>query len=381
MVGCAEVAVSAPSVLLDCVRRFFRPERALQLPAGLDLTELLTLADKHAVTPLVCWTLNDSFAPMMRERLRETAHFNLTLSGELLRLLDLLEEEQIEAIPLKGPALSQVLYRNLALRSFSDLDVLIRPGDLMRVKRLLEAHGYSLSSTLHWPVDSACLRSRESQLSFARDPVTVDVHWRILPEYFPAVFDTEEIWKNLRRVPFAGGTVAMLSPEHLLLFLSAHGAKHLWERLGWTCDLARLLQVEKNVDWQYVISEARETNTLRIPSLGLLLASDLLESDPPPAVVEYIAKDSTVHELAAQVRRRFLDDVPLPATALEAAGFSVRAFQSTRYRMRYLLGSFVVPSEAEYRALKIPPVLYKLYYLFRPLRLGVKYLVRLMAFA
>jgi hypothetical protein len=74
-------------------------------------------------------------------------------------------------------------------------------------------------------------------------------------------------------------TALALSPEHLALFLCAHGAKHYWERLGWICDVGRLLQVEKTVDWTGVFAEASETDTSRILSLGLLLARDLLGAE------------------------------------------------------------------------------------------------------
>ena len=53
-------------------------------------------------------------------------------------------------------------------------------------------------------------------------------------------------------------------------------------------------------------------------------------------------------------------------------------FERNSHRLRYLAGTFVWPSEAEYRALRLPPALYFLYYPFRQLRLIAKYAARAM---
>ena len=66
----------------------------------------------------------------------------LFFTQELLKLLQLFEAHQIPVLPYKGPALAQALYSNLSLRSFCDLDLLIHPQDLIRVKPLLVAEGY-----------------------------------------------------------------------------------------------------------------------------------------------------------------------------------------------------------------------------------------------
>jgi hypothetical protein len=369
--------------LLDCVRSFLQPKTPLSVPSDLDWPKFLRCAQKHSVTPLVCWILAGTYtreipAPVLgqlRDNLRETAQFNLTLSAELVKLLALLQREEIEVVPLKGPTLSASLYGNLALRSFADLDLLFHQRDVLRVKSLLEANGYALTSTLHWPSGPAVFRARESQLSFAdpRGIVSVDMHWGILPDYMPPAFDVNHIWKMLRAVPFAGVMTRTLSPEHLVLFLCAHGAKHLWERVGWICDFARVLQVENSVDWSYVFAQAAQTDTSRMLVLALLLAEKMAGVEIPSAAVERLAPDPQARLLARYVQDRFLSNAPHPAPAWEAARFGMRAFERQCQRARYIVGSFLVPSEAEYRVLKLPDAFYLLYYLFRPLRLIAKY--------
>ena len=67
------------------------------------------------------------------------------------------------------------------------------------------------------------------------------------------------------------------------MFLCAHGAKHLWARLGWLCDLARLIQMEQGIDWSEVFDQTRRSHTTRMILLGLLLADNLLGVELPAA--------------------------------------------------------------------------------------------------
>ncbi len=165
--------------------------------------------------------------------------------------------------------------------------------------------------------------------------------------------------------------VRTLAPEHLLLFLSAHGSKHLWERLGWLCDAARLIQVAPGLDWSAVIAAARQTDTLRMVSLTLLLARDLLGVEAPEGARGLAGGDARTRELAASVVERLRADRPV--SAVDTAVFGLRAFERTSHRARLVYGVFLQPTEAEYRVLQLPPRLFWLYYIFRPARLAIKY--------
>jgi len=369
--------------LVACLRRCFQPNSPLPSAAELNWDGLLDLAHRHTVAPLLYAMLHDAevappdFLNRLRGSVQAIARFNLSLSAELVRLLSIFGRHGIDVRPLKGPALSAALYGNLGFRTFADLDLLVRRKDVRPAKELVEAEGYRLISTLHWPVDSACLRARESELSFLHSDnrIVIDLHWRILPRYFPISFDVNQVWGTPRLVSLGGVEVPTLSPEHLLLFLCAHGTKHLWLRLGWICDLGRLIQLESGLDWADVLAEATRTHTRRMVSLGLLLAADLLGVEPPLEARPFV-DDRIARKLAGIIRQRVLIDAPFPPTGWDAGLLSVRALSRTSHRMSFVLGS-LSPSEAEYRSLPLPPVLYWLYFPFRPLRLTVKYARRL----
>ena len=64
----------------------------------------------------------------LRESFRSNVQNSLLLTAELLKLVELFAASRINAIPFKGPVLAAAVYKDLSLRQFSDLDVLVQPG-------------------------------------------------------------------------------------------------------------------------------------------------------------------------------------------------------------------------------------------------------------
>jgi len=66
----------------------------------------------------------------------------MLMSAELIRIMKLLEENDIDALAFKGPALAQMAYGDITLRQYSDLDVLTKKEDIYQIDALLKAQGY-----------------------------------------------------------------------------------------------------------------------------------------------------------------------------------------------------------------------------------------------
>jgi hypothetical protein len=90
----------------------------------------------------------------------------------------------------------------------------------------------------------------------------VDLQWETGPADYPFRFDTEILWRSLGRARLAGRDVPSLSPERMLLFLCVHGAKHLWSRLQWLGDVARLARAQP--DWASALELAAEAGCVSI---------------------------------------------------------------------------------------------------------------------
>ena len=73
-----------------------------------------------------------------------------------------------------------------------------------------------------------------------------------------------------------------------------------------------------------------------------------------------------VEPLARAVWNRLLAGATPPASALESLRFCLRLMERPGHQLRYVAGEYLTPSEAEFRALQLPPRLFFLYYPFRP---------------
>ena len=74
------------------------------------------------------------------------------------------------------------------------------------------------------------------------------------------------------------------SAEDLLFSLCVHGSRHLWERLGWICDVAELIS-RHDLRLDALLKRAATADTERMFLLGLHLAERLLDA-PLPAEVK-----------------------------------------------------------------------------------------------
>ena len=120
-------------ILLCCTRTRMGPERGKELCALLrgdaDWEYLLRMAFRHGVTPLLSLHLNavatgrapSAVLTQLNSYVLEHTKRNLFLTGELLKLLDLLRAHAVPAVSIKGPVLAASVYGSLSLRRFVEL--------------------------------------------------------------------------------------------------------------------------------------------------------------------------------------------------------------------------------------------------------------------
>ena len=377
--------------LLICVARpaleVAQRERVrLLLRGDLDWGYLKAMAHRHSVIPLVYYHVNalcpeavpSQVLSQLRHRNDENTRQSLFLTGELLKLMDLLKEQGIQAIPFKGPTLALRAYGDVGLRQFGDLDILVHKGDVFKVKELLAGEGFKPTPELTSTQEAALLRF-DCAYNFGNDKnVLFDVHWNFAAPYFSFEFDVDRLWERIEPMTINGRQVPGLSPEDLLLALCLHGATHFWERLGWIGDVAGLIDRRRDIDWELLLNNATRQGSRRILSLGLSLASDLLGASLPPEVLRTVQKDPVVKTLAEQVQQRlFAQDLPISGI-LDGALLQLRMRERRRDRLRSSLRLAATPRVYDWMFLPLPDRLFFLYYLLRPLRLAGKYGAKLL---
>ena len=329
----------------------------------------------HVVVERCPDLLPPDVASWLRCICRDSARQNLVLTSQLLALLDAFAAHGIAVVPLKGPAMAESLYPGPALRSSSDLDLLVRKRDIEGAVSVLAQEGYALGANMQRLPLRVLLRLN-CELFFHRQRMAdVDLQWETGPAHYPFRIAPEMLWLSLGRTRMAGREVPCLSPEALLLFLCVHGTKHMWSRLQWLGDVARL--VRKPLNWEAVLEMAEEARCMRPLLLGLSLAHELLEAPVPEDILQRARAAQAVQARARQVALRLMRTPPGEPQSWELTSFNARMAEGTWDKLRHSAAMLKAPTDRELEWFLLPQRLFFLYYPLRAVRLAYKYCSRL----
>jgi len=356
---------SAAKLLLDCART----------PSGeIDWEYLFQLARRHSIVPLVYVQVESDLVPeqflnKLKQHYIENSARNTILTAELCRLINLFRDEGIESIPYKGPVLAVFAYGDIALRRFVDLDVIVRKADVLKAREILLRSGYTPSKSLSLAQQEFLLRTQHN-MQFSRDNhrMIVELHWEVAPHLFASTVNGERLWQDLITLDLNGTQVKTFSAEDLLFSLCVHGSRHLWERLGWICDVAELIE-RRSLDWSALLERAASADTERMFLLGVYLAQRLLDAPVPAEVKQRCDSDPRLASLADTiVEHLFNGPTHTPATSREIFKYNLGVRKTLSARARYLLYMFR-PTDSDLSSRSLPPSLSFAYYLTRPFRL------------
>ena len=361
--------------LLDCCANSSRIERAERIRdiRPLDWRRLIDLAEHHGVIPQVYRSLSvlpDVALPdSLRQSQERNARHTLWLTRELLRILKRLDSYGIFALPYKGAVLAEILYGNVTLRQFSDLDLLIHSSDLPRIKSAFAELGYQRGIELAPREERDYLKSGyEYTFDSVQGRNLVEVQWRILPRFYSVDFDVEGFFT--RAVPFTlgGMTLRTLCAEDLILVLCVHAAKHAWQQLSWLCDIGELAR-STQVDWNAVHQQAKHLGIQRMVAVSFFLAHKLLQKPLPHIVQAQLKKDVSIENLASEIIPMLVrgDDYDTESISYFRLMISVR--ERWRDRVKFLWRLFTTPSVGEWSAIRLPGPLFPLYRVVRVFRL------------
>jgi hypothetical protein len=266
------------------------------------------------------------------------------------------------------------IYGNLALRQFADLDILVPDTDVWKATDLLIAEGYQAHFTIPPRKQSSFIRLGYVRLfNHETESTTVELHWRLAPRFFGAPFDTSTLWQRARRLELQGSRVRVPSPEDLILMLCIHGAKDCWEKLEWVCGLAELVRSEPDVDWQRLLDHARTIRCLKIVSLGLVLAHELLDAPVPASVLGQLSSRERLDSLVHQVATRFFSEDAASLSLTRRVKFHLGVKDSLREKFRYCARLALTTTPVDWEMIQLPESVSFLYFPLRALRLLKKY--------
>jgi len=376
-------------LLLYCARLRLAPNDRERLRAlassGLNWDEVLQETRRQSIIPFLYHHLQgqcvDLVPPKLLDTLRDeyvrVAAASMALAAELCAITKLLEGQGVASLPYKGPVLALQAYGDIALRTFTDLDLLVRRCDVSTAREILGSRGYSPIDELTLAQERAILRFEHNlPLVNSTGDIVVELHWSVAPAAFTFPIRMEGLWERAAPMSLGGQSTRGICVDDLILLLSVHGARHAWSAIEWISGIAELIRQPGNVRWDRVIRDAEQLHVARIVRLGVALANNLLDAPIPAPVRRWIDHDLRIPRLVAWVAARLFTPTDRDSATHQWAvfQFEMAVKDGAREQMRDGFRRVMYPAANDWAAAGLPDALFPLYYLIRPGRLLARYL-------
>lgn len=302
-----------------------------------DWRALLEEAEKRALTLTLYYRLRvahgEALVPewvwehLQTVYLAATAR-NMVMLHHAAGILRALQERGIEVIVLKGLYLVEQVYPEIGLRTFSDLDLLVRREQLADALTLMQNQGYRLSTWYDPQAQNTDIKHLPP-LEKAQYP-TLELHWSILEEDEPFEIEAAGLWERAVETTIAGVKTRALDSEDFLLHLALHftyqhrlrgGLRNLY-------DIAEVLEQRMaRMNWQKLLATAQQWGAQRVTWLTFQLVEGITRVTAPKEVMTALLPEGADSSAvgAALEQAGSLDDAWAGLTpdlaAFSAAGF------------------------------------------------------------
>lgn len=269
---------------------------------GLDWYRLYQLAKSHSVLgaftegirQIEPITLNTA----LRKKLFEQQKKRLIRNLEGIKLLKEVSENFIQNdIPFllyKGPLLTHQLYKNIGLRSYADLDVLIRQEDLEKINLLLIKKGFKPKTEGN---NFKKIIRQNHELTFINSNQlihSIDIHWRFIHRFFVSanyqyLHDHDLIknidWLNLSLKTFHDDFL----PVALIIH---HGGSELWLKLKYSLDFALLSHhYSRKINWENVDRICQDLKIQNFLYITFAINQHLFQTTIPKTIETHVKSD------------------------------------------------------------------------------------------
>jgi hypothetical protein len=334
-----------------------------------DWNGFLDSAYVHGVFPLVHKSLKSITAVPDAIKLRlkstnlEIARRNMTMTAELLKIMNLLEENGIPALAIKGPVLSQMIHGDVTQRQYADLDILVQQEDMWSIGQLLARNGYVFDHPLKFIKNKTLLKiAKDITFSNEKQNVHIEVHWRLFSGKLFAKSNLKLFHENPVACDINKHPVATLDTDILLLYLLLHGSKHLWERIEWIVDVDRLIRNNIDIDWAGICTAAEVMEIEPMFYLGLSMTQSMFNTLLPAKILSYIE----MHPEIVSAKDKLFDQIKANAILNENQLFmhdlsDVGLEKINKSTLTYLKNCFRLTTN-EIFVIDFPTVLSPLYY-------------------
>jgi hypothetical protein len=270
----------------------------------------------------------------VREQLARLYHeavaSHLRVRATLRHASGLLEGLDAPWLVVKGPVLTDVVYRRSGLRLYHDLDLIVPRAAFADAVNAMERGGFAIRDR-NW----ALIRRLEAGELNLVGPggAAVDLHWHLLfnrEDRSRFRIDMDELISRARSVEAGGLQVSTLDEADTLIHLAVGACAEGGGRLSWLKDLERSI-VNDRPDWAAVIERSRSWGANLAVGTMLLRARRSLSAPVPDDVVRELVPSWAWRQTLSSLDRLFPPErssaIGTPATLV--ARSTRRAVSST----------------------------------------------------
>ncbi|HEX2294709.1 MAG TPA: nucleotidyltransferase family protein [Actinomycetota bacterium] len=255
----------------------------------------------------------------------------------------LLDAAGVPAVVFKGPALVERYYDDHRLRSYGDVDLLVRPRDFEAAVAALTRGGYALADR-NWEFLVDDLRGQVHLTSPAG--AVVELHWHLVNgsrQRRALGMGPEEMWDAVEAARLGDASCLVFARPDELAHLALHAAMHGCNRLVWLLDVAAVCAAP-GLDWDRVAARLRGWRFGTGGGLVLSLAAHWAGASVPAEVTRDLVGRPT-RAAARRVVERW--DLGAPGEASQARGlFFATAADDATTRARLAVDA-VVPAPGQ----------------------------------
>jgi hypothetical protein len=219
----------------------------------------------------------------------------MLLLDELGRVLKAFNEAGIEVIVLKGAALAQTVYPDIALRPMGDIDLLVKEESLKEAEKKLTNLGYKF--TLYHHLKDFC---KEYQLQNGNSGEKIELHWGFTScrLHIGDGINIRNFWEDTTSKKIANINLMQPGLGNLILYLSWHCTKHRFIRLLWLCDIGQIIKFYgDSINWHPLMEKAKNWKSMKPLYYTLYLCKEVLDIQIPKNIYDQLKSSEIERKL------------------------------------------------------------------------------------
>ena len=346
-----------------------------------DLDIVLELVRAHELTSIIfsmkegreLLSSSNQFIPVSKE-VDLRGRNNLLILAEMVHLSRYFREQELPVIFYKGVLLSKILFDDFTTRATSDIDIMIRSADFIKIREALLSDGYE--EVYYFPESYPgyfLSHTRESAFrkQFAGGHyIYVELQWSPLPKHYGLPYNNDYFFSQTEQVILTGESVLTIPlTQHLFMLMIHHGLSDLWRNLKHVFDIAIFSKRHNdNIDWEELSAMEKSWHIRNNFSMGRhlvynLFGVDSIQSDPWKAKeeIKQSVKDSLLgYPLISKKKKSF-----------RALKRQLMLCDSRKERNALLKGYLKIaiwPSLIDLEMIRLPRMLFPLYFLTKRFR-------------